>query len=67
MGRAVVGGLCALVLIPAFLLAQSDDLRAQIRADVMADPRSAQMSESEIDALVEAIAVEADNAGITAE
>ena len=67
MGRAVVGALSALILAPVVLLAQTDDLRTQIRADVMADPRSSQMSESEIDALVEAIAVEAETAGISEE
>lgn len=67
MARAVVAGLSALIFAPVLLLAQSDDVRQQIRADVMADPRSAQMSAAEIDALVEAIAVEAESAGITAE
>lgn len=67
MGRAVVGGLCALVLTPVLLLAQTDDLRAQIRADILADPRSSQMSEAEIDALVQAIAAEAESTGISEE
>ena len=63
MGRAVVSGLCTLVLAPAILLAQSGDLRAQIRADIMQDPRAAEMSEAEVNALVEAIAIEAEQTG----
>ena len=63
MGRAVAGGLLALVLGPAILFAQSADLRSQIRADIMQDPRAAEMSEAEVNALVEAVAIEAEQTG----
>ncbi len=49
--------------IPAILFAQSDDLHARIRADVMSDPRSAQMTQVEIDALVTALANQAEKDG----
>lgn len=53
-----------LLLVPAFALAQSyDALRAQIRADLMQDPRAAAMSPTEFDALVEALAGEAESNG----
>lgn len=53
-----------LVLLPFFALAQEEDaLRAAIRADIMADPRSAEMSPTELDALVEALAARAEEEG----
>lgn len=63
MGRTVAGGLLALVLGPVIVLAQSADLRSEIRADIQNDPRAAEMSSEEIDALVEAIALEAEQSG----
>lgn len=63
MGRGVAVAAFAL-LAPALLVAQSDDdLRAQIRADIMQDPRSAEMTQEEQDALVEALAIEAEETG----
>lgn len=64
MGRTVAGGLLALILAPVIILAQSTDLRAEIRADIEQDPRAREMTEAEIDALVEAIAQEAEQTGV---
>jgi hypothetical protein len=59
------GVLFVLLFVPLFALAQSDDvLRATIRADIMSDPRSAEMSPTEIDALVNALAEQAHEQGI---
>ncbi len=56
--------LLAALLVPAFALAQSDtSLRAQIRADLMQDPRTAELSATELDALVAALANEAEATG----
>ncbi len=53
-----------LLFIPLLTFAQSDvDLRAQIRADLEKDPRTAQMSSAELDALVAALADEAEAQG----
>jgi hypothetical protein len=47
-------------LLPLFAFAQQNDaLRAAIRADIMSDPRSSEMSPTEIDAVVEALAAQA--------
>jgi hypothetical protein len=55
-------------LMPLWASAQQEDaLRAAIRADIMADPRSSEMSPTEIDALVEALAVQAEEQGTAAE
>lgn len=57
--------LFVLLFLPLLAIAQSDDsLRATIRADIMTDPRSAQMSPTEIDALVNALATQAEEQGI---
>lgn len=54
----------AALLLPALAFAQSDaSLREQIRADIMSDPRSSEMSSAELDALVEALATEAVESG----
>jgi hypothetical protein len=54
----------AALLVPALAFAQSETtLRQQIRADLMSDPRTAQMSLAELDALVEALATEATESG----
>lgn len=51
-------------LLPFFAFAQQEDaLRAAIRADLMSDPRSSEMSPTEIDGLVEALAVQAEAQG----
>lgn len=67
MARAVAGSALLLVLVPAILFAQEDELRAQIRADIEQDPRSAEMSETEKDQLVEALAQEAEETGVADE
>lgn len=56
--------LIALALwVPLAAFAQEDTLRAQIRADLMQDPRTAELSEAELDALVAALANEAEATG----
>ena len=55
-------------ILPLFAFAQEEDtLRAAIRADIMADPRSAEMSPTEMDALVEALASQAESQGVASE
>lgn len=52
------------LILPLFASAQEEDaLRAAIRADIMADPRSAEMSPTELDALVDALAARAEEQG----
>lgn len=63
MARAVAASTLLLLLVPAILFAQEDDLRAQIRADIMQDPRSQEMTQEEQDMLVEALAQEAEETG----
>lgn len=48
----------ASLFLPTLLFAQNDDIRAQIRAELLADPRTAEMSPTELDALVNALAEE---------
>lgn len=57
------------VVFPLFAYAQDseDALRAAIRADIMADPRSAEMSPTELDALIDALAARAEEQGSAAE
>ncbi len=50
-------------LLPLFAFAQQDELRAAIRADLQNDPRSANLSQAEIDAMVEALATQAEEQG----
>jgi hypothetical protein len=52
-----------LLLLPLLATAQSDDLRAQIRADLLADPRTAELPPAELEALVAALADEAEATG----
>lgn len=60
----VAFGMIILVL-PLFASAQEseDALHAAIRADITADPRSAEMSPTELDALVDALAARAEEQG----
>ncbi|MBV9191270.1 MAG: hypothetical protein JOZ85_12350 [Betaproteobacteria bacterium] len=53
------------ILAPQLALAQSD-LKATIRAELLKDPRSAQMSPAQLDAMVELLANGAQKQGITA-
>lgn len=61
--------LITLFAVPFFALAQTNDdaLRAAIRADIMSDPRSSEMSPTELNALVNALAVQAEDQGVAAE
>lgn len=61
LGAFLLIAVCA----PVFALAQSEqsDLGAAIRADLQQDPRAAEMSEAELDALVAALAAEAEASG----
>lgn len=54
----------ALVLLPFIALAQETELRAQIRADLRTDPRSAELTAAEFDELVELLAEQAANEGV---
>ena len=68
MALARLGLTFLLFLLPLFAFAQEgDSLRAAIRADMMADPRSAEMSPTELDALVEALAARAEEQGVAGE
>lgn len=62
---------CALLLVIAMLpllaFAQEDQLRAAIRADIMSDPRSSEMAPAEIDAMVDALATQAEEQGVAQE
>lgn len=60
--------LAGLVAAPAILWAQSTDesaqLRQEIRAAIMADPRSSELSEEEVTIMVESLAGEAERQGV---
>lgn len=55
--------------VPLMASAQSSDahMRAAIRARLMEDPRSSQMSQAEIDATVDALAAGAEKQGMTSD
>lgn len=61
-----VAFLALFLLAPGVLFAQEDALRSQIRADLMQDPRSQEMSQAEEDALVEELATQAEADGTSA-
>ena len=62
--RTFAALVAATFLLPVLVFAQSDDaLRAKIRADIMSDPRSSEMPPAEIDAMVEALAGQAEEEG----
>lgn len=64
LSRRWVSLFVAAAMLPFFTTAQEEDaLRAAIRADIMSDPRSSEMSPTEIDALVEALAARAEEQG----
>jgi len=62
---------CALILLFVFAslaaAQENADLQSTIRAAILSDPRSSQMSEEEIDAMVVALAEEAEVQGVTSE
>lgn len=51
----------------AALAQAGDQLRAQVRADLMQDPRSAEMTDVEIEAMVDTIVQEAEASGAAAD
>lgn len=64
MGRAIT--FIALLVVPLFAFAESDAvLAATIREAILSDPRSAEMSEADIEAMVAALAKEVGAQGIT--
>ena len=69
--RYTLAALIALALLPSFALAQTTgsqaDLQAQIRTAITTDPRSASMSQAQLDALVNALAGKASQQGMTAQ
>jgi|GEM_PF-1691824 len=69
MGRALIVGGVALLVLPllAFAQGEGEALRAQIRADIIQDPRSAELSPEEVDAMVERLAQEAEASGAAAD
>lgn len=69
---SLIAGLLALAIFGAsfgsvFAQTQEDALRATIRAAILSDSRSFSMTEAEIDAMVIALARQAESVGMTAE
>jgi hypothetical protein len=62
--RYVVTALVTL-LLPIATYAQSADMRASIRAELLKDPQTAQLSEADLNALVDALAQKAQSDGVT--
>ena len=71
ISRVAVIVLSSIVLFayaaPWIALAQSADVHAAIRAEILKDPRTASMSEAEISAMVQALANSAEEEGIARE
>lgn len=66
--RSFAALVTATFLLPLLVFAQTDDaLRTKIRADIMSDPRSSEMAPSEVDAMVEALAGQAEEEGTAAD
>ena len=59
--------LAGIAIAPAVLSAKDDDLTATVRAAILSDPRSETMSQTEVDAMVNALVEEARVKGVTAE
>ena len=55
------------VLVPALSFAQESDLAATIRAALLSDSETANLSQAELDAMVAALAAEAEAEGVTSE
>ncbi len=62
--RALIASTIALIIMPMTAQAQEDALRAKIRAEIMNDARSQQMSETEVNTMIEALATEAEAQGV---
>jgi len=58
-------GLALMLAVPAMAAAQSTDLQSSVRAALAGDPRTASMSQSQIDAMVQALSAQAQSKGIT--
>ena len=59
--------LSAYIALPVYVFAQSEELRAVIRAEIMKDPRASGISADELERLVDALALEAERGGMTTE
>jgi len=59
--------LVCVAIAPAVLSAKDDDLTATVRGAILSDPRSETMSQTEVDAMVNALVEEARVKGVTAE
>ncbi len=66
---SLVALVIALAMLPlaAFAQEQASDLHATIRAEVMKDPRAAQLPEAELEALITALVEGAQEQGMTSE
>ena len=53
------------LLLPLAAFAQSGDLRATIRTELLKDPRAAQLSQAQLDAMINVLAQGANEQGIT--
>lgn len=54
-----------LMLIPALASAQSSDLSSTIRSELLKDPRTTNLSQSQLDAMVQLLSGEAQSRGMT--
>ena len=61
----VIALLLASIALTPVLFAQESDLAATIRAELLADPETASLSEAEMDAMVAALAAQAEEQGLT--
>lgn len=67
-GAVLVVSITVVLFFGAFANAQdTSELEATIRAAIVSDPRSAEMTEAEIDAMVAALVSEAEGQGVTSE
>ena len=57
--------LIAACTLPLLVLAQEADLRATIRAELLKDPRTAMMSEAELETMIELLAAGAQEEGVS--
>ena len=56
-----------MALVPTLSLAQEDELSTTIRAALLSDPETANLSQADLDAVVAALAAEAEGQGVTGE
>ena len=64
----IVLGICiaCVVALPTLSFAQESELSATIRAALLADPETANLSQAELDAMVAALSAEAETQGVAA-